>query len=105
MRSGSGQWQHSDRRARLPSHWPRLRQWVLARDGYRCTAAAHEPACDGTATDVDHVDRDGGDGVANLTSLSAACHKAKTQREAQAARVFTRRAPEVHPGLNRARRT
>ncbi len=98
-RKGSAGWAGSTRSARLPRDWHKRRAYVLARDGYRCTAAEHVPECSGTATDVDHVDRHGGDEYANLRALSAPCHKAKTQREAYAARVFDRRAPERHPGL------
>lgn len=69
------------------------------RDGHRCQAEVHVPACDGVATDVDHVVRGDDHRYANLQSLSHPCHMAKTAAEGVAARVTTTRPAEPHPGL------
>ena len=71
---------------------------MLVRDNHECQAEVHVWNCDGRATDVDHVDRNGGDDLANLTSLSPACHKAKTTREGNAAKPRESRPRERHPG-------
>lgn len=96
-------WDTSDRRERLPRDWKRLRAFVLARDGYRCTAEVHDPRCDGRATDVDHVVAGDDHRPCNLGALSRACHAAKTNRESSIRNALRaeqrRRPPERHPGL------
>lgn len=97
-------WDTSTRRSRLPKDWATTRRRILHRDAGRCTAQPHAPGCTGQATDVDHITPGDNHTDANLTSLSTACHKAKTQQEAQRARAqrpgYTR-TPEAHPGLTR----
>ena len=67
-----GRWEGSGRRARLPRNWAALRRVVLDRDGWQCTAERYNGVrCRWRATDVDHVDRHGGNDPANLASLCA----------------------------------
>lgn len=61
-----------------------IRKKILARDGYTCQQ------CGGAAAEVDHIDNTRGPGyddLSNLQALCVPCHKAKTQREAQAGRA------------------
>ena len=90
-------WVGSDRRARLPVDWSRLRVRLLRRDRYTCRIAG--PRCTGRATEVDHVDRHGNDDDANLQAVCRACHPAKSGREGNAARPSRRRPAETHPGM------
>lgn len=85
-------WEGSTRRRRLPKDWPTRRLRILTRDKHKCQAEArlamrHDPRCDGTATEVDHVIRGDDHRDENLTSLNHWCHQAKTQAEATAARI------------------
>lgn len=92
-------WQGSTRRSRLPDDWPQRRVRVLQRDRYTCRACGGE-RCGNRDLEVDHTDRNAGDGYDNLQTLGAdPCHREKTQREALAARTPTRRPAERHPGL------
>lgn len=86
-------WATSNRLERLPDNWPQLRREVLARDRYTCQARG----CSERATDVDHIDRHGGDGKANLQSLCQYHHNKKSSAEghAEAARI---RKLLKHPG-------
>lgn len=67
------------------SAWVRLRERVLARDNGLCQPCA----TDGRTTPavaVDHIRakaHGGTDDEANLQAICSACHRAKTQREAQ----------------------
>lgn len=61
-----------------------IRKKILTRDGYTCQQ------CGSPAAEVDHIDNARGpgyDAFSNLQSLCVPCHKAKTQREAQAGRA------------------
>lgn len=94
-------WGTSTRRQRLPADWPARRGVVLVRDHYLCQR------CGAPATDVDHIIEGDDHGYANLQSLCAPCHRAKTVAHATAAAAHARRArgltrhrrPETHPGL------
>lgn len=96
-------WDTSTRRSRLPSDWPQRREQVKARAQGRCQAAAHEPECSGIGSECDHVVAGDDHRLSNLQWLSGPCHRAKTKREAQAAkdaiRAARRRPIEAHPGL------
>jgi len=92
-------WSTSTRRTELPRNWATIRKRVLIRDRYRCQA----PACASRATDVDHIVRGAGDDDANLQSLCADHHRAKTVAEAHDAmrqqRAKARHPVEQHPGM------
>ena len=72
---------------RMPPHWQRTRRRILARDPV-CRIAG--PACSGSSSEVDHVVPGGGEHDTNLQGVCAACHRAKTQAEALAARMTPR---------------
>lgn len=95
----AGGWSGSTRAARLPGNWRALRAQTLARDGHRCTRLHDGQRCAQPATEVDHVDRDGGNHPDNLASVCTRCHAHKTAAEGNAARTRQRRDPEPHPGL------
>ncbi|GGO42316.1 hypothetical protein GCM10012287_02900 [Streptomyces daqingensis] len=100
----SGQWAGSDRKARLPSNWAKLRLRVLRRDGHRCVHTfSRGQRCIADATDVDHIKAGDDHSLSNLQSLCREHHKLKTQQEAQEGkrRADARaRYPEAkHPGL------
>lgn len=98
-------WASSDRRRRLPSDWPAIRERVKRRAGGRCEADVHEPACDGTGSEADHVTPGDDHRMSNLQWLNSECHKAKTARENAAARAALAaaliRPTEAHPGAIR----
>ena len=95
-------WTTSTRSQRLPPNWPAIRQRVKTRAQGRCEAAIHEPDCDGTGTDCDHITPGDNHNLSNLQWLSRPCHKAKTARENAAARATMQAAlkhpTERHPG-------
>lgn len=77
------------------------RKRILTRDDYRCRIRGDR--CLGEATEVDHRDNTRGDHYdwdSNLQAVCVPCHKAKTQREARAARTRHKRQPLRHPGLS-----
>lgn len=101
-------WEGSTRRARLPDDWEERRQYVLKRDGYRCTfkypntGRCHET----TGLEVDHVERGDDHSYANLRTLCHRHHKRKSSQEGgqahQAmidAKKLKFRRTEAHPGL------
>lgn len=95
----SGGWQGSTRRQRLPAGWStKIVPRILKRDRHICHVC-NEPGAD----EVDHIIQGDDHSDANLAAIHAVpCHRAKTQREAAAARRRkhdTRRPPEPHPGL------
>lgn len=94
----SGRWSSSTRRAALPGDWNRRRDQVKRRADGRCEAEVHAPNCDGQGAECDHHAGPDDHSLSNLRWLSPACHAAKTQREAQAAKPQRRRPPEAHPG-------
>lgn len=76
------------------------RKRILGRDNHRCCIRG--PRCIGEATEVDHRDNRRGpdyDDDGNLQAVCVPCHRAKTQREARAARMRHKRKPLRHPGL------
>lgn len=76
--------QYSTRRSRLPADWPKLRAQVKKRAGGRCEAGTHEPNCDGTGVQCDHVVAGDNHSLTNLQWLSKQCHQAKSNRENRA---------------------
>jgi 5-methylcytosine-specific restriction protein A len=91
-------WASSDRRSRLPKDWAKRRARVKARAQDRCEADTHEPTCNGWGSECDHRVAGDDHSLANLQWLSAPCHRAKTQREAQWHVEGRQRAAEQHPG-------
>lgn len=89
----------SPRKAQLPAGWFKIRQVVLARDDYQCTAIENNMRCDQRATDVDHVDRGGGDDESNLRSLCRHHHMQRTSQQGHDAKPKRTRPTEVHPGI------
>lgn len=117
--SMSGKWAGSDRRARLPVNWPKLRAQVRKRarlsdpyadPGGRCEWMSPVTGrCSSTGTDCDHINRHGPDELHNLQWLCHRHHDQKTQKEALEARKAKvargTRTPERHPGSIRRRTT
>lgn len=67
--------------------WKAIRADVLKRDLYRCQGypkGKHADACNGWATEVDHIDGDSShdtpDG-SNYQAMSKQCHSVKTAKE------------------------
>lgn len=95
----SGAWKESDRKARLPSGWTKIRERILARDPI-CKICYVRPS-----THCDHIvakaDLNGPD---DLQGVCGPCHDQKSAREGAAAAKAkgkpTRVRPaERHPGL------
>lgn len=99
----SGKWASSRRRDQLPKDWKKIRERILARDGYRCTETLSDNSrCTEPATDVDHIERGNDHSEANLRSLCGHHHRKKSAAEGNAARPKApplRRPSEPHPGL------
>jgi hypothetical protein len=81
-------WDTSDRRARLPSDWPKRVAHTKARAQGRCEGISlhgeprwHVAECDGIGTDCDHDHRGDDHSLANLRWLSSPCHTFKTHAE------------------------
>lgn len=95
----SGGWQGSDRKARLPIGWAKIRARILARDPV-CKICGVRPSafCDHiVARADDHSDT-------GLQGVCGPCHDQKSAREGAAAakakgRPTRKRPPEQHPGL------
>lgn len=85
----------SNRRAELPPDWPVRRSIVAARAHGMCEARTHDPRCDGTGRECDHIDGRDNHSLDNLQWLSTPCHKAKTVADKQR----WKRQAEPHPGL------
>ena len=95
----SGGWQGSNRKARLPSGWAKIRARVLTRDPI-CKICDVRPSthCDHIEAKVDDH-RDVG-----LQGVCGPCHDQKSAREGAAAAKAKgaptrKRPPEQHPGL------
>lgn len=91
----SGGWVGSDRKARLPSNWSRLRAETLARDPV-CVLCSVRPS-----THCDHV-KAKTDDHSQLQGVCEPCHLQKSSaegHEAKAAKPGRARPQEVHPGL------
>lgn len=94
-------WASSNRRARLPKDWPRIRARILERDGHQCTWIEGRTRCVAVATDVDHIRNNDDHRDSNLQSLCGPHHRIKSSREGVAARhAYPRkRSSEQHPGV------
>lgn len=95
-------WSTSDRRHRLPKDWPTIVSRIKTRDQHRCQAPRHDPRCDGTGTEVDHIIQGDNHSDDNLQLLNEHCHRAKTAAETAARNKLNaklrRRPEEDHPG-------
>jgi 5-methylcytosine-specific restriction protein A len=97
-------WEGSDRRARLPANWPRLRAKRLEIDGHRCTwRLPSGKRCPRAATEVDHkVAMSDDHRIQALQSLCSDHHAKKTVQDARkgkaAKKASRRRPPEDPPG-------
>lgn len=95
----AGGWKGSDRRARLPSGWAKIRARILARDPV-CVLCEVRPS-----THCDHIVAKADDhSDAGLQGVCGPCHDQKSAREGAAAakeagRPSRLRPPEQHPGL------
>lgn len=57
---------------------------ILHRDHHRCQAATHDPRCDGTATEVDHViplAEGGPETDNNLAAINTRCNALKARTD------------------------
>lgn len=110
--SGTGRWDTSTRRQRLPSDWASRRQRVLKRDGFRCTwfdiiENGSRIRCTVTeGLEVDHRIPNDDHSEGNLRTLCGAHHAIKTSQEGHAALAANRaeiakrfRRVEKHPAL------
>ncbi|MFF7308164.1 HNH endonuclease signature motif containing protein [Streptomyces sp. NPDC008137] len=95
----SGGWQGSDRKARLPSGWAKIRARILERDPI-CTLCGVRPS-----THCDHIVAKADDhGEQGLQGVCGPCHDRKSSAEGNEAqrnnpRPGRTRPPEQHPGL------
>jgi 5-methylcytosine-specific restriction enzyme A len=95
----AGGWSSSNRKARLPSGWPKIRACILARDPI-CKICGVRPS-----THCDHIEAKKDDHQPEgLQGVCGPCHDQKSSwegNEAQRAnpRPGRRRPPEQHPGL------
>ena len=92
----SGGWVDSDRKARLPVGWPKIRAEILARDPI-CKVCDIRPSrfCDHIVAKLDDHRPEG------LQGLCGPCHDQKSAREgneAKAAKPGRTRPVEAHPG-------
>lgn len=90
-------WDNSNRRARLPSNWKKLRARVLRRDDHTCTYPRchhHDPTA--RTLEVDHIVPGDDHSFSNLQTLCVDCHTRKTLEERRQPR---NRPAERHPGL------
>ena len=93
----SGGWANSDRKARLPSGWAKIRARVLARDPVCKICGVRQ------STHCDHIEAKTDDHAEDrLQGVCATCHGLKSSREGNAAArqpSGRKRPPEQHPGL------
>ncbi|WP_329405416.1 HNH endonuclease [Nocardia vinacea] len=92
----------------VSAEFRRNRPRALERDKYQCQL--RYDVCTTRAVEVDHIRnhaREGGDELANLQSVCAACHQVKTAEEARIARAQIKRdarhpdSLRPHPGYVR----
>lgn len=95
----SGGWVGSDRSRRLPSDWSRRRASVKRRAGGRCEVFEGGARCVMPGEECDHIQPGDDHSLSNLQWICVPHHRAKTSREAAAARPRMHRPPEVHPAL------
>lgn len=93
----SGGWKGSDRRARLPSNWAKLRAETLARDPI-CVLCGVRPS-----SRADHI-KAKTDDHKQLQGVCKECHDLKSSREGNDAQRANpkpgrKRPPESHPGI------
>lgn len=95
----SGGWKGSDRKARLPSGWSKIRAQILARDPI-CKICGVRPSrfCDHIVAKADDHSEVG------LQGVCEPCHDQKSSAEGNAAQRENpppgrTRPPEQHPGL------
>lgn len=97
-------WANSNRAARLPKGWERIRRRIIRRDKGRCTAIySTGKQCEQPGVEVDHI-RPGDDHTdGNLRLLCRWCHQQKSSSEGGTAaalvRVRTARPTPTHPAL------
>lgn len=95
----SGGWSSSNRRARLPSNWSRIRAEILARD-VTCVLCGVRPS-----THCDHIVAKADlNGPKDLQGVCGPCHDRKSSAEGNAAqranpRPGRKRPDEPHPGV------
>lgn len=101
-------WQNSDRRARLPKNWHRLREQVRARAGGQCEQITNGQRCNAIGNECDHVQRGDNHSLSNLQWLCRPHHAAKSSAEGGSAprrptAIARARAArtEPHPGMLR----
>lgn len=90
----------SRRYAPLPRGWYKTRLRILKRDGYRCTWIRQDSTggrCPEKATDVDHIDPNGGEHDGNLRALCGYHHRIKSSSEG-GKRVHQQKSTKRHPG-------
>ncbi|MFD7861857.1 HNH endonuclease [Streptomyces sp. NPDC059783] len=92
----SGGWQGSNRKARLPSGWEKIRARILARDPICCICGVRP------STHCDHIVAKTDDHT-NLQGVCGPCHDQKSSAEGNAAQRDSPppgrlRPPEEHPG-------
>lgn len=97
-------WAGSDRAARLPKGWARIRRRIIRRDGGQCTASYSDGRrCEQPGTEVDHIKPGDDHTDANLRLLCRWCHQHKSSSEGGTAAALTRvriqRPPTTHPAL------
>lgn len=97
---GMAGFESHQRRRRGKAVPERIRRVVFARDGRACQLGL--AGCTGDAEEVDHIVpwfEGGREDLGNLRAVCRACHKLKTQAEAQRgrARVSAKRSEPVHP--------
>ncbi|MCG5450808.1 HNH endonuclease [Micromonospora sp. NIE111] len=92
-------WEGSDRGARLPRDWSRIRARVLRRDGRRCQIPGPSGVrCGEPANEVDHIAPGDDHRPENLRAACRRCHALKSSREGNASKSVRRRPSERHPG-------
>lgn len=86
-------WESSRRLEKLPADWRQRVAYVKQRDQGRCQWRG----CTARGTDVDHIDRFGGDGYENLQLLCRTHHGKKSAAEGHAAKAELKKLLK-HPG-------
>lgn len=97
-------WANSDRRARLPKDWPRIRRRIIRRDEGQCAAVySTGERCVRTDVEVDHIVPGDDHSDTNLQCLCVWHHARKSAAEGGTAsaltRVRTARPTPTHPAL------